>query len=235
MIGAEVNKGIPYVEAERVANSKERELWNKAQAIARRVSLKSYALKLQWKQIKLTHEFAVANKVNLGEPELPDLADRMFAALNEIEQLKDAMCGVNQLELGIRPSADGKDLDIVQPQENQLSLGWIIPAVILAVVVVGIIARWVYLEEEVSEISAKYNGVIKRSDMALCEDPDSKLCKDWEKSKAAGDYYRRETIIDQVKDAVSTVGQVAKKGLGAGLALAIPVLLWLYMPRRRQN
>ena len=64
MIGAEVNKGIPYVEAERVANPKERELWNKAQAIARRVSLKSYALKLQWKQIKLTHEFAVANKVN---------------------------------------------------------------------------------------------------------------------------------------------------------------------------
>jgi len=233
MIGLEEKKPISFVETERAPTKKELQLWDRAQTIAKRVNLRSYALKLQWKQIVLTHNFSKANELSLNEPELPDLADRMFEVLHEIESLKNLMFGVESLEMGVRLSADGEDLDIVEP--NEKGFGWVLPAVIGAVIVVGIIVRWAHLEEEVSILSAKYNGVITRSDMALCANPDSDMCHDWEKSKASGDYYHRETLIDEVKNAVSTVGKVAKKGLGAGLALAIPLLLWMYLPRGRKD
>lgn len=235
MIGAELKPGLPYIQAERPPTKKELELWKKAQASFSRVNLLSYLVKTQWANIKLTNDFAIANKIDLGEPDLPDIADRMFKALNEIEALKKHMCAVNGLALGVRISANGHDLDIVEPRENALSLGWVLPAIIGAVIVVGIIARWAFLEKEVGEITAQYNGVLRRSDMALCEDENSALCKDWQKAKATGGYYKRETIIDSVKNAVSSVGTIAKKGLGMGLALAIPVLLLLYMPRRRKD
>lgn len=234
----ETKPKIPFVESERLPTAKEKALWERAMKIARRVLQRSYLLKYQWAQLKAINAFVSSKKIGLLEPELPDLADRMFAALKEIEILKDAMCGVNQYELGIRMSADGDDLDIVRPKEGepvlQGELGWVIPLIILAVVVIGIVARWIYLENEVSELNDKFDGVIARSDKALCKDPDSQTCKDWQASKAAGDYYKRETIIDSLKNAVSSVGGIAKKGLGMGLALAIPVLLFLYAPRKRK-
>jgi hypothetical protein len=235
MLGQETS-GIPFVQAERPPTASEIALWDKAMKLARRTNLISYAVKLQWAQIKLTHSFAQKKQVALGEPDLPDLADRMFAALKEIESLKDLMCRVNQLELGIRLSADGKDLDIVQPEETgELSFGqgWILPAILGVALVVGIIARWAFLEREVSEISAKYNGVINRADNALCKDPDSEMCHDWENSKKSGGYYKRETIIDSVKNALVSAGSTAKKGLGVGLALLLPLLALMYLPRRK--
>jgi hypothetical protein len=188
-------------------------------------------MKLQWKNIKLTHEFAKKNSIDLGEPDLPDFADRMFAALNKIESLKDAMCKVNQLDLGIRMTADGKDLDIVQPKES--GFGWVIPAIGISLIVAGAIKLWLELENEVDEISDKYNGVLEHSDKELCKDPTSKTCKDWKASKNANDYHKRESIIDSVKNALVSAGGVAKKGLGWGIALAIPLLIMMYAPTRR--
>jgi hypothetical protein len=231
MIGQETDTTIPYVEADRLANRKERFLWNRADELSKRIALKAYKMQVQWSQIKFTHDFAVDNKVNFVEPDFDTYTDRMFSVLKEIEALKQAMCGVNSLRLGIKISENGNDIDIVEPKENQF--GWIKPAIIVAIVIGSVIARWIYLEKEVSEISTKYDLVIKRSDRALCEDPNSDLCEKWKKSKAAGDYYTRQTIIDQVKETVSSVGETAKKGLGYSLLLAIPLLIWIYGPRRR--
>jgi len=236
MLGQETTTKIPFVQAERPPTASEIALWEKAMKLAQRTNLLSYAVKLQWAQIKLTHSFAQEKQVAFGEPDLPDLADRMFGALKEIESLKDLMCRVNQLELGIRLSADGKDLDIVQPAETgELSFGqgWVLPAILGVVLVVGIIARWAFLEREVSEITAKYNGVINRADNALCKNPDSELCHDWENSKKSGGYYKRETIIDSVKNALVSAGSTAKKGLGIGMALLLPLLALMYLPRRK--
>lgn len=235
MFGAETKtpKSIPYVQTERGPTAKEQTLWNRAQETAKKINLLSYIVKAQYRNIILTHQYATENKVTLDEPELPDLEERMLKALLEIEDLKNIMCDVNQLELGIRMNAAGTDLDIVEPTEK--TLGWVLPAVIGAVIVVGIIARWAHLEKEVSEITARYNGILKRSDIALCENPDSEQCKKWETAKQTGGYYKRETIIESVKSAVASAGKVAKKGLGAGLALAIPLLLWMYLPRRRRE
>jgi hypothetical protein len=233
MIGAETTPTIPYAQAERPPTAKELALWAKAEKTAKRVNLRAYIMKLQYHSIRQTHKFAQAHQTTINEPSLPDLEQRMLIALSEIEKLKDAMCGVNRLELGVKLSAGGNDLDIVEPEPA--TLGWIIPAVLGAVVVAGIIYRWATLETEVSEVTAQYNGVLKRSDMALCADPNSQMCQDWQNDKSTGGYFKRETLIESVKDAISSVGSGAKTGLGWGLALAIPVLLWLYMPKSRSE
>jgi hypothetical protein len=233
ILGQETTPKIPFHEAERPPTSAELALWAKADRTAKRVRLLAYMAKAQYKNLTLTHDFMTANSVPLDEPELPDLIERMFAALYKVDDLSHRMCDVNNHILGVRISASGKDLDIVEPQES--GLGWILPAVIGAVIVVGIIARWAHLEQEITEVTAAYNGVLKRTDIALCQDPTSKLCKDWDKAKSSGGYYRRENVIDSVKNAVSAIGQGAKKGISWALPLAIPLLLWLYMPRRKER
>lgn len=233
MIGQETT-GIPMIHAERAPTATELSLWNQAMKLANRTNLLSYIVKLQWMNIKVIHEFAKANEISLGEPDLPDLADRMFVALKRIESLKDLMCRVNQLELGISMSINGKDLDIVEPKESSyLSFGWVIPLIGASLVVAGIIGIWKELSDEAEEIREKYNGVIERADNLLCKDSSSKLCKDWEEEKKENDFYKRETIIESVKSALVSVGKKAKTGLGWGVALLIPLLGYLYLPRRK--
>jgi len=235
MIGQEtpsISTPIKYVDAERAPTAKEIELWNRAQTVAKRVNLLSYMMKAQFRNILQIHNFAKNNKITLDEPGLPDLEKRMLTALAEIEFLKDKMCEVNQLELGVRVSSSGNDLDIIEPKETG-TMGWIIPAILGAIVVIGIIARWAYLEKEVVEVTRDYNGIMKRADIALCSDPKSSICQAWETDKQTGGYYNRESIIDSVKNAVSSIGGVAKKGLGAGIAIAISLLIWLWAPRRK--
>jgi hypothetical protein len=215
---------ISYVEAERPPTTGELSLWATAEKAAKRAILLSYIVKMQWLNIKLTHTFAKSASIELGEPDLPDYADRMFSVLNKIEPLKDAMCKVNQLELGIRISSSGKDLDIVQPKEQ--SFGWIIPVIGVSLIVAGVIGIWRELSEELEEITAKYNGVIKKADALLSENPE------WEKIKKENNYYKRESVIDSVKNALVSFGGTVKKGFGWGIAILIPVLALMYLPRR---
>lgn len=228
---------IPFLESERLPNAKEREMWERAMKIATRTVNRAYLLKYQWAQVKTIAAFAKKAGAVIEEPKIADLADRMFAALKEIEVLKDYMCKVNQNELGVRVSENGQDLDIVQPGESEPVLegdfGWIIPAIIVAIIVIGIIARWVYLEREVGDLNDQFDGVIERSDKALCKDPDSQQCKDWKKEKADSSYYKRETIIDKLKNAAGAAGGFVKSKLGWGLIIAVPLLLMLYAPRKK--
>lgn len=230
MLGQEIPKVAKYIEGERPPTSKELALWDKAQAIAKRVNLLSYIVKLQYRNILLTHQFAVDNQIVLNEPTLPDTEKIMLEALTEIEKLKDVMCEVNQLELGVRLSTSGEDLDIIDPSQTSLSFGWIIPVIIGSVIVAGIIARWAYLEIEVSEVTDDYNGILSRSDKFICgSDPNSEQCKKWEAQKQSNGYQKRETLIGSAKGALKAIGSGAKTGLGAGLALAIPVALYMFL------
>ena len=233
MLGQET-KGIPLVQAERPPTSEELRLWDRAMKLARRVNLMSYNIKLQWLNIKVIHDFAKEKQIALDEPDLPDIADRMFVVLKRIESLKDLMCQVNQLELGISISKSGNDLDIVKPEDSSsLSFGWVIPLIGISLVVVGVIGIWKELSDETEEITAKYNKVIDKADKLLCTDSSTEICEEWEEEKKSKGYYKRESIIESVKSALISAGKTAKKGLGWGMMLLIPVLALMYLPRRK--
>lgn len=225
---------INYIEPERAPTDNEMALWDRALTGYQRTRQWIYALKLQYANLMLTHRFARTHSISLEDKEdLAELEQRMIIAVREATELGNNMARVEQLELGVRLSPAGNDLDILQPPEQELS-GWIIPVAIGAVIVAGIIARWAYLEREIKEISDRYNGVLMRADQALCGDPTSQTCVDWETTKAAGNYTKRETIIDKVKKAARSIGGTVQTGLGAGLALLIPLLAFMYLPRRKE-
>lgn len=207
-------------------------MWERAEQLMRRSVLKGYALRLKHAQIIAAAKHGAKYGVTINIPEMADLELRMNAALTEVEQLRRYHCDVNGLHLGVRLSADGKDLDIVSPSPMSLGVLWI-PIAIGVVLLVGIIARWIYLESEVSELNDKYNEVIERADNALCDDPSSTMCKDWNQSKQVGDYKKRQTLIEKVESAVKKVGKAATSGLSWGLMAAIPLLIFLYAPRRK--
>lgn len=222
------------VDAERPPTSHELALWDRAEQIMKRCVMRGYATRLKHAQILSAAKHAAKYGVTINIPEMADLENRMNMALSQLESLRRLHCDVNGLQLGVQLSADGKDLDIVSPAPMSMGAIWI-PIAIGAVVLVGIIARWVHLESEVQDISNKYNGVISRADMALCDDPNSAMCQDWNNSKQVGDYYKRQTLLDKVESAVTSVGKAAKSGLGWGLMLAIPMLIFLYFPRRKES
>ena len=235
MLGTELEPtpSASIVEAERPPTDQELALWDRAEQLMRRCVLKGYAARLKHAQIIAAAKHGAKYGTTINIPEMADLETRMNAALTEIEDLRRYHCDVNGLHLGVRLSADGKDLDILSPAPMSMGAIWIPMIAIGAVILVGIIARWVYLESEVQEVNNKYNGVISKANMALCENPDSDMCKDWNKSKQTGDYYKRQTLLDKVESAVTTVGKAAKSGLSWGVMLAIPMLLYLYAPRRK--
>jgi hypothetical protein len=127
------------------------------------------------------------------------------------------------MEYGVRVTTDGKDLEILQPQEST-SFGWIIPVALGAVVLAGLIARWVYLEKEVTFVHEQYNGILDRSDKKLCADPKSKTCADWKAIQTSGGYEKRQGIIDS---ALATIKGAAQTGISWGLAIAVPLAVFL--------
>jgi len=234
MMGKETIPTAGVIQGERSPTSQEIALWNKAETMKRRAVLYGYMVRLQYSNLIRIAKFAKSNDISINEPDLPALEVRMLSALKAIEALRLDHCDVNGLKLGVSPSANGNDLDIVKPPTLSFGAIWI-PIAIGVVIVGGIIARWAHLETEVGKISEKYNGVLRRADANLCSDPNSALCKDWEETKLSGGYAKNETLIDSVKNAVTKVGSFAAKGLGAGLLIAIPVLLMMYLPRRKEK
>lgn len=233
MFGQESVPTLPYADIERAPTADEMKLWQRAEDLKRRVILIGTMARLQHKQLMIAAKFAAANGVTIDDAnELPAVEQRMLSALSEIDMLRRYHCDVNGLKLGVRPSTSGTDLDIVAPPNAQLGILWV-PIIIGGVILVGIIARWIYVENEVTTVSEKYNHVLEKADSKFCEDPNSTLCQDWKLTKKQGDYHKNETLIDSVKAAVGTVGH----GIGTGLALLIPILAVLYLPRstRRKN
>lgn len=230
MLGQEIKIPIPYAEGERPPNAEELALWNRAEDVAKRAVLMSYVVKLQYKNMLLVAKFASANGIQFTEPSAGVVEQRMIAALRAIEQLRPLMDGVRNMQLGVRRNSSGTDLDIIQP-ETSSSFGWIIPAIIGAVLLVGLISRWVYLEKEVTYVHEQYNGILTRSDAKLCADPKSKTCADWTQIKKASGYEKRTGIMDS---ALSSLKTAATTGITWGLMIAVGLIALRFLPTRKE-
>jgi hypothetical protein len=228
--GQEVSTPLRYGRAERPPTAHETSLWDRAEKLMRKCVLLATITRYQHKQLMIAAKFAAAHGVTFDTSELPEMESRMLNTLSLIERLRRYHCDVNGQQLGVRLSANGDDLDIIQPQDIDSFGQWQLIA-IGVVLLIGIIARWIYVENDVTTISEKYNHVLTKADNQFCADPGSKMCADWKAEKAKGDYAQHETLVDSVKRAVGTVGS----GLGTGLMLLIPLAALMYLPRKRSQ
>ena len=234
MFGQEA-KPIPTIPAsERAPNSLELRLWARAEKACEKTAPLAYALELQYFNILITAKFAASGGVPLALDEMKTLEPQMQTALIENERLKQAMADVRNLKLGIRVTPDRTDLEILQPPSLAFS-GWVIPVTIGALVVAAIISRWIWVENEFKRISDRYNHILTTSDEKLCADPNSKLCADWNTTKAQSGYQKNETVIDSIKGAVKGIGGALGRGLGSGIMLAIVLGMLIYLPAPKRS
>ena len=206
-------------EVERKPTASELALWDKARIKARRVSLLLYACQLQLQNLYQASLFAKENGVSI--PEFPTELETHFLNLKkEAASILTAQRDVENNVLAVQ--FNNGDIDIVDPSQ-QFGAVWI-PIAIGAVVVAGIIARWAYLEKETDKLEKQYNGLLRHTDNELCADPTSATCEKWKEKKKSGGYYKRTTIVEDIKDSIGSAVTTAKTGLGVGVVAIIAIV-----------
>lgn len=231
MLGQEyipnVNIDWPVHDIERSPTVSELSSWNEAGKISDRVLLVSHICDLTLMNIGLASDFCLQKNISLPGFD-KSILNRYTSIRKEIYSIRESMRQVEDNVYACQFSHG--DIDIVDPPNQAMGAIWI-PIAIGALIVGGIIARWVQLERETGELSDQFNGVLKRADDHLCADPSSEACIDWETAKAKGGYYKRETVIGNIKDAIKGTGKAVKTGLGIGALAVIPILAFALMKR----
>lgn len=176
----------------------------------------------QLNQIIMISAFCDNNGISLPVlSKMPTLEKEFLETGQEIDDLTNAIHDAEFGYYGVVYKSGDFDL-ITQTSSDVSGLGF--PALVVAAIGIvsftTILARWVYLEHKVEDITKKYNDIIKKADDQLCSDPNSETCKSWKQRKQQNDYKRETTIVESIKSGIATAG----KGLSAGLLLAVPLI-----------
>jgi len=224
----------PVNDIERSPSSSEISAWNRVLENSHRVALIVRVCELQAMQLGLAGWFIKDRGIVINDIPLSDetkaAIEQLVVIRKEAQELRAAMRAVEDNILAVR--FESGDIDIVKPPDLTFGAVWI-PIAIGVVVIGGIIARWVQLEQESNDLSDHFNGLIRRVDDHLCNDPTSPQCLDWKQTQEKGGYYKRETVIGNIKDAIKGAGSVVKKGLGIGALIALPLLAMFLLPKGR--
>lgn len=212
--------------AERAPTSAERAQWQKASDLADRVGRKIYANSARALNAEIIRKYGVQYMI-VDLPQLPsNLTQRLQATAIEWKKIRRAMSYVESYDLGVQFQAG--DINILAPasytkeQIQALNLsGWFIPIAVGAVIFAGIIARLVYLEDENDELEAQLNTTIAASEKRICQNPNSAECKNWKVETEKTDYSKNVSLIDEIKNSLSAVGESAKSGIGWGAMIIV--------------
>lgn len=211
----------------------EQKKWDDMLLLAEKVKKKTFSNIVRAENVKIISAFGVRKGLLLPSISAVD-AKRLVAVVAEFAQIQRGIQAVDRLELCVK--FQNGDIDIMAPPwytKEQIASynlsGWFVPIIIGIAALAGLIGRLYDIEKENNELAAKYDAVLKASEKRICDNPDSAECKEWQKEKEPSGYVKNEGIIGQIAGSISDFGKTAKKGVGIGLAIAIPLLAWSYL------
>lgn len=220
---------------ERAPTGDERSRWSDFVKLADRVMMMTGANGLRLRNYETIARFAESVGIKTVDPTEAKKELNIISA--DILRIKKAIALVEANELGIQFSVDG-EISIVAPtsytKEQIASYGlgaW--PLILIGVGIVligGIVARALWMESKNAELESKVDGWTKFVDGELCKDPNDPKCAAW-KTEKAKDYTPTKNTIDRLVEGLAEVGTTAKKGLGWGIAIAIPLLAWGFLKK----
>lgn len=200
---------------------------------AKRWLVVNYLLK---QNFGIIQQFCADN--GLTVPSIPsDLVVLLTDRAAKLQTIQKAIQAVERLELGIQ--FKNGDIDIVAPtwytkeqtQDYTLGLWPLILAGLAIVLIVGLSARLITIEDDFYQTSKKLKTQTKKIDDELCKNPNDPLCQKWSAIKKETEYVKTEGTIDQITRGLSEFGKTVKKGAGIGLAIAIPLLAWSWFKK----
>lgn len=221
---------------ERIPTASEQKKWDAVIVKfdkAKRWMIANYLLKIN---LGILQEFCASN--NLQIPQMSsDNAILFTKRAAEFGKIEKAIQAVERLELGI--SFQNGDINIVAPswytkeqiQDYQLGIWPIILAGLAIVLIVGLSAQLIVIDQDFEKCAKDNKKLISEADKALCADPNNPLCKKWKETKKETEFEKTESTFDQIKKGLSEFGKVATKGVGIGLAIAIPLIAWSFFKK----
>ena len=200
--------------------------WSEVQRHADRAGSLVYRAELLFQNVITTYRFANTRGIPL-EPIDPELERRFLGVQAEFMRIRDIVRQIEDREMGARWT--GSDFDAVSVPA--LSGVFIPIAVGIGVVALaGLIARLVYVEKEATDLGAKFNAILKKTDAKFCADPLSPNCIAWKEEKKNSGYVKAKTMAETIQGAVSSIGG----GLGTGLMIAVPLALFAIWRRKHE-
>lgn len=218
---------------ERLANDKELKKWRQFEREFDRFTQLFYLTTARALNAAFAQNLAVKYKVAF--PLLEQSEKDFFACRSWYLKTRDLIRGVEEHTLGITFSDN--DVNIVKTQEQGELKGWFIPILVVAGValLIGAIADTLRQRKKLEEVEKAFKGATDFADKRFCADPASPLCAEWKQTKNLEQYRSNETIIDRLSKAVSETGAKISSGLGVGLAIAVPLILWSWFGKRAKT
>ena len=201
------------------------EIWDSCKTAQKRVNFRVMAWQAIRLQVQTYNDWANAN----GQAPIIVTDAPFYAAQAEQQTLSKNMSAVEQQQLAIRLSDENKaDLDIVIPIKTGLGIP-VIPIGIGVVVVAGLLWRWVMLEKRTADLSTELKKAVDTADRMICSNPTSAACVSWKAAKVAGDWQKRESLIESLQAAARKVGAGIATGLEFAIAIAAIIgIFWLF-------
>jgi hypothetical protein len=203
--------------------------WDNIVATARAINLRVKAAAIGARNIAAIVQIGRRHGIELGDS---------VAYLSTVQQLqaKDdkyqrIINAVLTEELGIR--FRGGEIDIMAPADSTddeliqyQGLG--IAGIVIGIVIVfGAVAFGAHFFMESTKIAKRNKLLVKQSKRQLCADPDSDECEELETFLASDEYQDTQSLYDSAMEAADDAGELIRGGLHWGVALAIPVALWM--------
>lgn len=217
------------------AKAKQERLWNRFLSVAKNCELVVSANALRASMGAAALQFGEQNGIQIHfDPQvtLRYSEDRKYQA-----RLRKLIYGVETNKLGLRFREE--DFDILAPNtwnEDQVAeysqLGWILIAtgIVIVTAVIGH-SLWLYKREQ--EIRQKYNELLATADSKFCKDPNSPLCGTWLEKKKTENFEPKKSTIEILEAGIKTITSSTGSALKWGLAIAIPLLAWSYLGKKR--
>jgi hypothetical protein len=221
---------------ERGPTQAEQKKWDDFVTRAEKVKRLTFANVLRAENAKIISAFAARRGLTLPTVSPVD-QKRLVAVVAEFARIQRGIQAVERLELCVK--FQNGEIDIMAPPwytKEQIASynlsGWFVPIIIGIAALAGLIGRLYDIEQENTELAAKYDAVLKASEKRICDNPNSAECQEWQKEKEPTGYVKNVGVIDQIAGSISDFGKTAKKGIGIGLAIAVPLLAWSYLRQK---
>lgn len=221
--------------------SRERSIWNAARRNYERLSrcVARVRMRLQYASMLADHATTYGVDVALATSSWHQATAASFEKVAELaEKIGIVMDAAERGELAARPTADGKDLDIVSPApldpkwaEFRINAGdvpgpelgiapLIVLGIVIAVVIGGVLTVTALTESVANKLDRDVELATLEAEKKFCEDPKSEVCKTWLTKRASKPARETRSAIDYLfgkgtgKAIAGGFGVVALLGLG---------------------
>lgn len=200
--------------------------WDKLVKIARAINLRTQAAALGVRNVAAAVGIAQQHGIDLPE------STAQISTVQQLQQkdvkFQNIMGAVEVEDLGVR--FKGGDLDIMAfpgTTDDELiqyqGLG-LVGIVIGVVIVSGAIAFGAHFFMESTKIAKRNKALERRNDELLT----GEALEDWQEFKASPEYTDNQSLYDDMMEAADEAGDIIRTGSQWGIALAIPLALWMF-------